>query len=115
MALLERGAGQGAGCFPLLVLLDRAPFKGDVPGAGFNNSAEAALLRRYLTAFHEETGGEVWVLCGGTPAGTKGWKRLEEGVRYLGLPTVTSAESFDYLLVTLGPEGPVYSWHQAGK
>ncbi|HHW55969.1 MAG TPA: phosphodiester glycosidase family protein [Firmicutes bacterium] len=100
---------------PLLVLLDRAPFKGDVPGAGFNNSAEAALLRRYLTAFHEETGGEVWALCGGTPAGTKGWNRLEEGVRYLGLPTVTSAESFDYLLVTLGPEGPVYSWHQAGK
>ncbi|HHW91251.1 MAG TPA: phosphodiester glycosidase family protein [Firmicutes bacterium] len=100
---------------PLFVLLDRAPFKGDVPGSGFNNSAEAALFRQYLTGFQEETGGEVWVLGGGTPAGTKPWWRLEEGVRYLGLPSVASADGFDYLVVTLGPGGPVYSWHQSGK
>ncbi|HHY37027.1 MAG TPA: phosphodiester glycosidase family protein [Firmicutes bacterium] len=99
----------------LFVLLDRAPFKGNVPGAGFNNSAEAALFRQYLTAFQEETGGEVWVLGGGTPAGTNSWYRLVDGVRYLGLPDVASAASFDYLLVTLGPAGPVYSWHQVGN
>ncbi|NLP17764.1 MAG: phosphodiester glycosidase family protein, partial [Firmicutes bacterium] len=101
--------------FPLFIFCNRPPYKGEVPGLGFNNRAEAALLRQYLREHQENSGQEVWALCGGTPAGGDPWWRLEEGVLYLGLPPVTSAGDFDYLLVTLGPAGPVYSWQRVGE
>lgn len=101
--------------FPLFVFCNRPPYKGDVPGLGFNNRAEAALLRQHLQEYQEDTGQEVWALCGGSPAGAEPWWRLENGVLYLGLPPVTSAGSFDYLLITLSPGGPVYSWQRGGE
>ena len=112
---LQQELGRVPADLPLLVFSNRPPYKGDVPGLGFNNRAEAALLRQYLREQQENNGQDVWVLCGGLPAGADPYWRLEEGVLYLGLPPVTSVNDFPYLLLTLSPTGPVYSWQGVGK
>jgi hypothetical protein len=96
--------------------LDRAPFKGELPGVdSFTNGAEAGLFRKLISEQKGKNGQEVWVFSGGVPAEGEPWWKLTEGVRYLGLPTVADPAKFSYILVTLRPGGPVYSYHNVEK